>query len=45
MEQRIGTSRKLGRRLTVEDRLAFGRQLITVMGQTVIATTASRAAL
>ena len=36
MEQRIGTSKKLGRRLTAEDRLAFGRQLITVMGQTVL---------
>jgi hypothetical protein len=35
MEQRIGTSKKLGRRLTVEDRLAFGRELIRVMGQTV----------
>ena len=35
MEQRIGTGAKLGRRPTVEDRLAFGRQLITVMAETV----------
>jgi Zinc carboxypeptidase/Cytosolic carboxypeptidase N-terminal domain len=40
MEQRIGTSKKLGRRLTVEDRLEFGRQLITIMGETVAATPA-----
>ena len=38
MEQRIGTSQKLGRRPTVEDRLAFGRQLITVMAETVLAS-------
>ena len=37
MEQRIGTSLKLGRRLTVQDRLAFGRQLIAVMAETVAA--------
>ena len=36
MEQRISTSKKLGRRLTAEDRLAFGRQLIAVMGRTVL---------
>jgi len=36
MEQRIGTSKKLGRRPTVEDRLAFGKQLITVMAETVL---------
>ena len=36
MEQRIGLSRKLGRRLTVDDRLEFGRQLITVMAETVL---------
>jgi hypothetical protein len=36
MEQRISTSRKLGRRPTVEDRLAFGAQLITVMADTVL---------
>src|SRR5439155_6243653 len=36
MEQRIGTSRKLGRRPTVEDRLVFGKQLITVMAETVL---------
>jgi len=35
MEQRIGTGAKLGRRPTVEDRLAFGRQLITIMAETV----------
>lgn len=36
MEQRIGSSRKLGRRPSVEDRLQFGRQLITVMAETVL---------
>ena len=36
MEQRIGTSKKLGRRPTVEDRLTFGRQLITVMAEAVL---------
>jgi hypothetical protein len=36
MEQRISTSKKLGRRPTVEDRLAFGRQLIEVMAETVM---------
>ncbi len=35
MEQRIGTSQKLGRRPTVEDRLGFGEQLINVMAETV----------
>src|SRR5207237_10853633 len=39
MEQRIGTRRKLGRRPTVEDRLAFGKQLIVVMAETVLETT------
>ena len=34
MEQRISTSKKLGRRPTVADRLTFGRQLITVMAET-----------
>ena len=38
MEQRIGTSPKLGRRPSVQDRLAFGRQLITVMAETVAAS-------
>jgi hypothetical protein len=37
MEQRIGTSKKLGRRPTVEDRQTFGKELIRIMGQTVIA--------
>jgi hypothetical protein len=36
MEQRIATSKKLGRRPTVEDRLKFGRELITVMGDVVL---------
>jgi hypothetical protein len=31
MEQRIAPSKKLGRQPTVEDRLAFGRQLVTAM--------------
>jgi hypothetical protein len=35
MEQRIGFSKKLGRRPTVEDRLKFGRHLITGMAETV----------
>jgi hypothetical protein len=35
MEQRIGLSKKLGRRPTVEDRLAFGKHLIAVMADTV----------
>ena len=33
MEQRIGTSRKLGRRPTVADRLEFGKELITVLAR------------
>jgi hypothetical protein len=37
MEQRIGTSSKLGRRPTIQDRLMFGRQLIVVMAETVLA--------
>jgi hypothetical protein len=36
MEQRIGTSKKLGRRPRVEDRIAFGRELIAVMADTVL---------
>jgi hypothetical protein len=40
MEQRIGTSKKLGRRVTVQDRLEFGRQLITTMGKIVISAAA-----
>ncbi len=32
MEQRIGTSKKLGRRPTVADRLEFGKRLIQAMG-------------
>ena len=36
MEQRISTSKKLGRHPTVEDRIAFGKQLITVMAETVL---------
>ena len=41
MEQRIGTSKKLRRRLTVEDRLEFGGRLIAIMGQTVIRAAAT----
>ena len=36
MEQRIGLSQKLGRRPTVEDRLAFGKQLIAAMAEVVL---------
>jgi hypothetical protein len=36
MEQRISASKKLGHRPTVEDRLAFGRQLISVMAETAL---------
>jgi len=36
MELRIGTSKKLGRRPTVEDRLAFGRELIQEMARAVL---------
>ena len=36
MEQRIGTSKKLGRRLTVSDRLDFGKELITALARTVV---------
>jgi hypothetical protein len=36
MEQRIGTSKKLGRRLTVADRKEFGKELITVLARTVL---------
>jgi hypothetical protein len=35
MEQRIATGKKLGRRATVEDRRAFGRELITTMAAAV----------
>ena len=35
MELRIGTSKKLGRRPTVEDRLKFGRDLIVTMARAV----------
>ncbi len=38
MEQRIGTSSKLGRRPTVQDRLAFCRQLIALMAEGVAAS-------
>jgi hypothetical protein len=37
MEQRIATCPKLGHRPTVEDRLAFGRQLVVEMAETVSA--------
>ncbi len=36
MEQRVGPSAKLGRLPTVADRLAFGRQLIAQMAETVL---------
>lgn len=36
MEQRIGPSRKLGRRPTVADRLEFGAQLIQAMAESVV---------
>lgn len=36
MEQRIATCPKLGHRPTTEDRLAFGRQLVTVMAGAVL---------
>jgi hypothetical protein len=36
MEQRISSSPKLGRRLTVADRLEFGKRLIGLLGQTVL---------
>jgi hypothetical protein len=36
MEQRIGTGKKLGRRPTADDRLAFGARLIAVMAETVL---------
>ncbi len=36
MEQRIGTSKKLGRRLTAADRLAFGKDLIQALAQSVL---------
>jgi hypothetical protein len=36
LEQRIGFGRKLGRRPTVEDRLAFGKQLVVLMAETVL---------
>jgi hypothetical protein len=36
MEQRIATSKKLGRRPTVEDRFAFGRALLEAMAEAVL---------
>jgi hypothetical protein len=36
LEQRIGSGKKLGRRPTVEDRITFGRQLITVAADAVV---------
>jgi hypothetical protein len=36
MEQRISSSKKLGRQPTMEDRLQFGRDLIVVMAETVL---------
>ncbi|MGC8638404.1 MAG: hypothetical protein ACP5XB_00835 [Isosphaeraceae bacterium] len=36
MEQRITTSRKLNRHLTVRDRLEFGRELPRVMAESVL---------
>jgi hypothetical protein len=36
MEQRISTGKKLGRRPTADDRLAFGARLIEVMAETVM---------
>jgi hypothetical protein len=36
MEQRISAGAKLGHAPTVEDRLKFGRELITVMGETIL---------
>ena len=36
MEQRISASAKLGRQPTTEDRLKFGRELITAMAETVL---------
>jgi hypothetical protein len=36
MEQRIGFSKKLGRRPTVEDRLAFGGKLIAALAETAL---------
>jgi hypothetical protein len=36
MEQRIGTSKKLNRRLIVADRLAFGKELITALARSTL---------
>jgi hypothetical protein len=36
MEQRIGSSPELNRRLTVDDRLEFGRGLIVAMAESVL---------
>jgi hypothetical protein len=36
MEQRIATCKKLGRRPTTEDRLAFGQQLIQAMAEAAL---------
>ena len=37
MEQRVSAGKKLGRFPTTDDRLAFGRQLITQMAEAVLA--------
>lgn len=37
MEQRISAGKKLGRQPTVEDRRQFGRELIAIMAETVLA--------
>lgn len=42
MEQRIGPSQKLGRRPTVEDRLLFGKQLVTQLAEAVVGTESER---
>jgi len=36
MEQRIGTNKKLGRRLSLTDRLDFGKKLIAALGRSVL---------
>ena len=36
MEQRISTSKKLGRRPTTQDRLDFGKQLVEIMAEAVL---------
>jgi hypothetical protein len=37
MEQRIGSSKKLGHRPTLKDREQFGKELIVQMAETVLA--------